>query len=52
MKTRKLDWYETQLYNFISDNLIHRKKIDTNNLEIPEDFKEPCKGFKDEINNG
>ena len=46
MKTRKLDWYETQMFNFINDNLIERKKVDSN-LTPTEDFREPCKDFKD-----
>ena len=49
MKTRQLDWYETQLYNFIDENLIKKIVIDTDDLEIPEDFKEPPKNFKDKL---
>jgi len=46
MKTRRLDWYETLLYKFAMGKL-DMKVINTDDLVTPEDFKEPCKDFKD-----
>ena len=44
---KPLDWYETQMYNFINDNLIKRKKV-RSNLKLPKFFRDTMGDFKND----
>lgn len=46
MKTKRLDWYETLLYNFINNNMIKRKKVKSD-LKLPDFFRDVMGDFKE-----